>query len=1214
MFISHRCIKTNNSVSKVKERKMITNMFLFEWRYFTRQPSFYVSAIIFFSMAFFTSGFNKLEDLFGSNIFINGPFFITKAMGVLTFFSLFLVITFVANTAMRDKLTEMDEILYCKPINPLSYQLGRFLGSFAVVLTVSAVIPLGMFLGSVMPWVTETRLGPINFNYYFSAFVYISVPTLLVFSCLFYTIAVRTKSMMAVYLTVVAVFILNTISEAQFMQQDVREIAALLDPFGNRTFLEISRYWTVFEKNNEVITLTGDLLLNRILWLIISGSILVFFGQLTKKMLLTPTKSLKKKDQKTSNNEVSAINFQDHHIYYKGYANATLQQFLVRVKFEIKQVITTPSFLILCSFMLFVMIAVLLQPKGMFGSTDLPFTQFMVQVIIGSMKVLSIIIITYYSAEVVWRERSSTMGDIIDSMPVSNMTFWLSKMVAVWLVLILLLVFGMAVAIIYQLANGFIQSFEQLQLSQYLVSLFYFTALPVMMLTVLAFLLQIISPNKYLGMFLFILFYISSFVMEPLGLGHNMFNFSKSPVMNYSDLNGYGWSIVTQNWYMLYWGALTLVMSIVGFALWQRGNAVSLKKRFKNIGYQIGNKGRIALATSCLVFVLSGTNIYYNTQVVNQYTSVEKQNEMYADYEKQFSQYAELPVPVITKLNAAVDIYPKELKVEASVEIEIFNKSEQPINRFLVSTIILDKFNLDIEGGKLGPLDPIINNGWFEFDKPLMPGEKRQGRFELIRQLKGFSDKRMTTNIVENGTFFNNSEMFPVFGYQKFAELTSSNLRKKYNLPPAKRAHKLEQSEFYNETIMGPSAGYLAFKTTVSTSIDQTAIAPGYLQKEWTEGDRRYFHYKMDAPIENFFSYISGRFESLKSKYNGVDIEIYYHKNHNLNVDRMAEGIKDSIDYFSDNFGAYQHKQARIIEIPRYYGFAQSFPNTIAFSERIGFITDMRNENEVDQIYYVTAHEMAHQWWGGQVDGANVQGSTMITETLSQYSALMLTTKKYGKKKVRSILITEMDKYFSGRSSEAIEEVALMRVENQQYIHYRKGAVVMMSLVDLLGEERMNNALSRFIKQFKFSEGIHPTTLDLQSFISQGANKDELSFIKSVFEEINLYDLKAKSVDIKALDNEQFEVTLTVEAHIANADGQGVETEMDLSQMINIGLFLDDPDDLSVNNPPLYLKKHLITSGKNIITLIVDKRPIFAGIDPFVTLIDRDSADNLIKL
>jgi ABC-2 type transport system permease protein len=238
----------------------------------------------------------------------------------------------------------------------------------------------------------------------------------------------------------------------------------------------------------------------------------------------------------------------------------------------------------------------------------------------------------------------------------------------------------------------------------------------------------------------------------------------------------------------------------------------------------------------------------------------------------------------------------------------------------------------------------------------------------------------------------------------------------------------------------------------------------------------------------------------------------------------------------------------------------------------------------------------------------------MITETLSQYSALMLTTKKYGKKKVRSILITEMDKYFSGRSSEAIEEVALMRVENQQYIHYRKGAVVMMSLVDLLGEERMNNALSRFIKQFKFSEGIHPTTLDLQSFISQGANKDELSFIKSVFEEINLYDLKAKSVDIKALDNEQFEVTLTVEAHIANADGQGVETEMDLSQMINIGLFLDDPDDLSVNNPPLYLKKHLITSGKNIITLIVDKRPIFAGIDPFVTLIDRDSADNLIKL
>lgn len=1188
-------------------------MFLFEWRYFTRQPSFYISSIIFFSMAFFASSFNKLENIFGSNIFINGPYFIGQVIGIFSIFSLFLVVNFIANTAMRDQQSQMDEILYCKPISPLSYQLGRFLGSFAIVITVFSVVPLGMFLGSLMPWVTEARVGPVNIVHYINAFFYFSVPTLFVFSCLFYAIATRLKSMMAVYLTVVAIFILNSISEGLFMQQGARTIAALLDPFANRTFAEISRYWTVFEKNNETITLTGTLILNRLLWVAIGVTVLVFFGRLTKNLELSPSKSLKKKN-KNSSSENAGVALQSNCIAHKAYENTAWPHFLTRVTFEIKQVVIARSFLILCSLMFFVMIAVLFQPKGMFGSTDLPFTQFMVQVIFGSMKILSSIIITYYTAEVVWRERSSTMGDIIDSMPVSNFTFWLSKMVAVWLVLISLLVFCIAVAITFQLSNGFIQSFTQIDISQYLISLFYYSALPWMMLIVLAFLLQIISPNKYVGMFLFVLFIISDLVMEPLGLGHNMFRFSKSPTMIYSDLNGYGWFIVTQNWYMLYWGALSVVMSIVGFGLWQRGNAVSLKSRIKSIGYQIGTKGKVALALACLVFVLTGVNIHYNTRVINQYISKDQQNEIYANYEKRFSQYAELPTPVITKLNAAVDIFPEALKVEATVEIEIFNKSQQPISRFLVSTVVLNKFNLNIEGGKLGSLDTELNSGWFQFEQPLLPGEKRQGRFELVKQLKGFSDKRTTTNIVKNGTFFNNSEMFPMFGYQNFFELKDRSIRKKYNLPPAKRAHKLEQSEYYGETMMGPSSGYLDFETTVSTSLDQTAIAPGYLQQEWTEGDRRYFHYKMDAPMENYFAYLSGRFEILKSEHKGVSIEVYYHKDHSINVAKMVEGIEDSIDYFSESFGDYQHKQARIIEIPRYYSFAQSFPNTIAFSERIGFITDMRNEDEVDQIYYVTAHEMAHQWWGGQVDGANVQGSTMISETLAQYSALMLTKKKYGLKKVRSILTAELDKYLRGRSSETLEELPLMRVENQQYIHYRKGAVAMMSLVDLLGEERINSALSGFIKKFKFSENAHPTTVDLQSFISQGANKEELSFIKSIFEEINLYDLKAKSIDIKSLDNKKFEVTLTVDAHIASADGQGVETEMDLSQMINIGLFLDDPNDISVENIPLYLKKHLITSGENIITLIVDKRPVFAGIDPFVTLIDRDSVDNIIKL
>ncbi|NNF46831.1 MAG: hypothetical protein HKN69_08680, partial [Desulfofustis sp.] len=444
--------------------------------------------------------------------------------------------------------------------------------------------------------------------------------------------------------------------------------------------------------------------------------------------------------------------------------------------------------------------------------------------------------------------------------------------------------------------------------------------------------------------------------------------------------------------------------------------------------------------------------------------------------------------------------------------------------------------------------------------------------------------------------------------------------RASLDLEPLQRFHKLENTEYYDQTIFGPESGRLEFEATVSTSVDQIAIAPGYLQKEWTENDRRYFHYRMDAPIENYFSFMSGRYEALKTMHRGVSIEIYYHKTHGMNVPRMQQAVADSIDYFSENFGPYQHKQARIIEFPGYRDFAQSFPNTIAFSERIGFITDLSDESAIDQVYYVTAHEMAHQWWGGQVDGANVQGSTVITETLAQYSALMLTCKKYGDKKLRSILRFELDRYLRGRTQELVEELPLMRVENQPYIHYRKGSIAVMSLIDLLGEEKMNRALADFLAEFRFSDNPYPTTIDLLAYINREADEKEQEFIASIFSEISLYDLKAKELTVAALDNDEYEVTFTVDARRFEANGSGMETEAGLSEMIDIGLFLDNPDELSggeeasAESRLVYLQKHEITGGENVIKVIVPEKPLYAGIDPFIKLIDRDSADNIIKL
>ncbi len=84
--------------------------------------------------------------------------------------------------------------------------------------------------------------------------------------------------------------------------------------------------------------------------------------------------------------------------------------------------------------------------------------------------------------------------------------------------------------------------------------------------------------------------------------------------------------------------------------------------------------------------------------------------------------------------------------------------------------------------------------------------------------------------------------------------------------------------------------------------------------------------------------------------------------------------------------------------------------------------------------------------------GADMQGGTLTSETLAQYSALMVMKKLYGPDKIRRFLKYELDLYLSNRKGEVVEELPLVRVENQGYVHYRKGAVAMYLLQERLGE------------------------------------------------------------------------------------------------------------------------------------------------------------------
>jgi aminopeptidase N len=327
--------------------------------------------------------------------------------------------------------------------------------------------------------------------------------------------------------------------------------------------------------------------------------------------------------------------------------------------------------------------------------------------------------------------------------------------------------------------------------------------------------------------------------------------------------------------------------------------------------------------------------------------------------------------------------------------------------------------------------------------------------------------------------------------------------------------------------------------------------------------------------------------------------------------------MKTSLGYYQRNFGPYQFGYARIIEFPGYDSFAQAFAGTMPYSESIGFAADVSDPETIDYVSYVTAHELGHQYWAHQIVGGDMQGSTLLSETLAQYSALMVMKELYGEDKIRRFLKFELDRYLAGRQGDVLEEQPLIRVENQQHIHYRKGSLAMYLLQHRLGEDAVNRALARLIERFKFKPAPYPRSLDLIAELRKEAKTaEDQALITDLFEAITLYDLKATTAVTTQLPDLTYRTRITIEAAKFTADGKGKETPARLAESIEVGVFTERPGGGAFDKADvLSMKRYPIRGGKQVIEVITKgKRPTFAGVDPYNFYIDRDSEDNLVPV
>jgi ABC-2 type transport system permease protein len=493
-----------------------------------------------------------------------------------------------------------------------------------------------------------------------------------------------------------------------------------------------------------------------------------------------------------------------------------------------------------------------------------------------------------------------------------------------------------------------------------------------------------------------------------------------------------------------------------------------------------------------LAFTGCGGWIWYNTELLNPLQGPKDVQRIQAEYEKTYKPLATWPQPRVRSVKYAVDIFPESRNVNVRVEEVIHNPYSHPLDKIHFSysyptdPIVFSvppryDSSFDVPGSELVKDDTRLSYRVYRFTPPLQPGEERTLHFTAKSTNRGFENNVSNPVIVQNGTFIDNF-VAPVIGYDYLAELTDSVQRKKYGLPEVDLMPAPERNctDDCRDTDVPGHSDWTDMSTIISTTPDQIAVAPGSLVREWQQDGRRYFEYKLDHPSTDLFCFASGRYEVAREQWNGIKLEVYYLKEQPWNVPRMMNSMKKSLDYYIKNFGLYEQKEARIVEFPRVANFAQSFPGTMPYSEAAGFIANLNHPDDIDSVFYVLSHEMGHQWWANQVIGSNMEGATLLSETLAQYSALMVMEKQYGRDMMRKFLKLEMEGYLRGRGQERLKERPLINVDFQQfYIFYYKGAVAMYYLKEIIGEDAVNRALRKLIHQYAYAPPPYPTSYAL---------------------------------------------------------------------------------------------------------------------------------------
>ncbi len=1156
----------------------------FEYAFYFRKPWFYIGLAAIAGIGFFAG--SALSFSVSPDIFRNAPYTTTQMLGLLSLICIFIATPFAAQVLFRDNESRFNLILYSTPVSKSTVLLSRFLVVAGIVFLAFTILTAG-YAAAQFCKAGSTGFSSFNIRSYLSPFLKLCIPNAFFCTAIICGIAWMTRNKLLVYISGLFIYIFYMaamlFSRSPMMAGSLppdpaaMQASSILDPFGLSAFFQQTAGWSVTERNESQVLLKGSLLLNRILYSTLS-LIVLYGGYLLADF--KPRNRIGKPELKHAE-----IKMQGHQqiptvkVDMGGprYHLATIVGF---VKTDLKVVFKTVSFLlILIGFAFFISMEIYSEiDKGIRLPENYASSALMANRIISAFPELCILVLLFYSSEIMWRSRMAGFDTIENATPVSPVAQILSKWFSLNMIILVLLSWLIIIGIIFQ----FLYSYKHIDIKLYL-DLYYLTAFPLMMSAGIMVCIQTLIANRYAGLVAsaIIILLTNSGMGRMIGLRDPLIRFHSAFSTRFSEMNGWGNYLNAFNLRMLF--ALSALLLITGLVLIFKG---VLSNRLQKLFL-------IALVPVLALMVLTGFSFKKKSIALSKQELLSWQE----NYERKYKKFWELPQPVVTDVDAAIELFPEKDRYNVTGFYIVQNKTEKPIDSILLYVKNELEFNADqtISHSALMIADEkSFGHYWYRLTKSLLPGDTMTIRFSFSYRWTGFVPHDPFNSILRNGSFMRISRYFPAFGYQQDNEITDQNER-------SMRRLALQQTTMKLDSPRKMEHDFIRLNLVVSTNAEQKAIGIGESVNTWTKENRNYFRYVCNEPIPFRFAISSAEYEVFDSTYEGRNIEIYYHPAHKENVGHLFENVKKTLDYCELNFSPYPFKTIRFAEISAFTrGFAATaYPATIFMTEDMVFHSNIKGDKQQDVINELAGHELAHTWWGNKGIVPDVrEGCTILTETLAMYTEMMLVKKMYGNNRLIENVRMHTGIYLDGRGY-GTEKALIYSDPEDRHLSYSKGTVVMYQLANLIGEEKINLALKNLLQKFRYPAPV-PIASDLLTELRAVSDSSVSGRIDDLFSHVITYEFRLKNKSVTKSGN-GYRLALSIEAEKINGDNGKISKSV-FSDSLGIAIISGDK------------VKYVIVSvvnGTGVIQSEIDFKPEKLLFDPNEMFLKSNSSNSV---